>query len=242
MTTDPEVTIRPDAADLASTVASALLDLIERRQSRGEVPGLCLTGGTIAEAIHREVARQAVGRNVDWRRVELWWGDERYVAAADADRNAGQARAAWLDHVDLDPELVHEMPASDEEYVGVIDAAASFSASVRAHGRGGFDLVMLGIGPDGHVASLFPGSAQLDVDDIAVAVTDSPKPPPQRITFTFGALNRNREVWFVASGDGKAEAVARALGGADPHDVPATGVTGEQRTVWFLDDDAASRL
>ncbi len=240
MTAPPEVVVRPTAADLAHTVASALLDLLEREQSAGRLPAVCLTGGTIADAIHREVARQAVGRNVDWRRVELWWGDERFVPADDPERNAGQARAAWLDHVDLDQELVREMPSSDQEYVGVVDAAATYSEVVRAHGRGGFDLVMLGIGPDGHVASLFPGSAQLEADGVAVAVTDSPKPPPQRVSLTFGALNRNREVWFLASGAGKAEAVARALDGADLHDIPAVGVSGQERTVWFLDAEAAA--
>ncbi|HET6652664.1 MAG TPA: 6-phosphogluconolactonase, partial [Nocardioides sp.] len=77
---------------------------------------------------------------------------------------------------------------------------------------------------------------------ITVAVTDSPKPPPQRVSLTFPALNRSRQVWFLASGAGKAEAVGRALGGADPHEVPAAGVRGQERTVWFLDADAASQL
>lgn len=237
-----EVVVRDDASDLARHVAGALLDLLEQRQAAGEVPAICLTGGTIADALHREVARQTVSRNVDWRRVELWWGDERYVPADSRDRNAGQARVALLDHVDLDPDRVHEMPASDAGYADVAAAAAAFSADVRSHGRGGFDLVILGIGPDGHVASLFPGHPQLDVDDIALPVTDSPKPPPERITFTFPALNRTRQVWFLASGAGKAEAVARALAGADLHEIPATGVSGQERTVWFLDADAATAL
>lgn len=240
--TDREVVVRDDANDLARHVAAALLDLVEQVQAAGDVPDVCLTGGTIADAVHREVARQSVGRNVDWRRVELWWGDERYVSSDDGERNAGQARAAWLSHVDLDPDRVHEMPAADEEYVGVMDAAAAYGEEVRAHGSGRFDLVMLGVGPDGHVASLFPGTPQLDADSITVAVTDSPKPPPQRVSLTFPALNRSRQVWFLASGQGKAEAVARALGGADVHDVPAAGVRGQERTVWFLDTDAAAQL
>ena len=239
---DPAVVVRDDATDLARHVAAALLDLIEQAQADGGVPDVCLTGGTIADAVHREVARQSVGRNVDWRRVELWWGDERYVDQDDGERNAGQARTAWLSHVDLDPERVHEMPSSDQEYVGVMDAAAAYAEEVRAHGSGRFDLVMLGVGPDGHVASLFPGTPQLDADAITVAVTDSPKPPPQRVSLTFPALNRSRQVWFLASGAGKAEAVGRALGGADPHEIPATGVRGQERTVWFLDADAASQL
>jgi 6-phosphogluconolactonase len=240
--TGREVVVHDDANDLARHVAAALLDLVEQVQAAGDVPDICLTGGTIADAVHREVARQSVGRNVDWRRVELWWGDERYVSSDDDERNAGQARAAWLSHVDLDPDRVHEMPAADEEYVGVMDAAAAYGEEVRAHGSGRFDLMMLGVGPDGHVASLFPGTPQLDADSITVAVTDSPKPPPQRVSLTFPALNRSRQVWFLASGDGKAEAIARALGGADVHDVPAAGVRGQERTVWFLDTDAAAQL
>ena len=102
---------------------------------------------------------------------------------------------------------------------------------------------MLGVGPDGHVASLFPGFPQLDVDDrIAVAVTGSPKPPPERISLTFAALNRAKSVWFLVSGDEKAAAVARALAeGTDLHDIPAAGVTGSEETIWFLDRPAASQ-
>ena len=102
---------------------------------------------------------------------------------------------------------------------------------------------MLGVGPDGHVASLFPGHPALDARDaIAVGVRDSPKPPPERVTLTFEALNHARAVWFLVSGDEKADAVARALGGADLHDIPAAGVTGEDETIWFLDRSSASRL
>ena len=104
--------------------------------------------------------------------------------------------------------------------------------------------MMLGVGPDGHVASLFPGFPQLDVEDrIAVGVSDSPKPPPERISLTFSALNRSKSVWFLVSGDEKAAAVAQALAeGTDLHDCPAAGVTGSEETIWFLDRAAASRL
>jgi 6-phosphogluconolactonase len=139
------------------------------------------------------------------------------------------------------------MPASDGPHDGVQEAAAAYGDLVRSGGTGQFDVVMLGVGPDGHVASLFPGSEQLDADDaIAVAVTDSPKPPPERVTLTLGALNHSSEVWFVVAGAGKAEAVAKALAtgddAADLHDVPAVGVHGRDATVWFLDEEAASRL
>jgi 6-phosphogluconolactonase len=139
------------------------------------------------------------------------------------------------------------MPASDAGHASLAEAAASYADEVREHGGGSFDVVMLGLGPDGHVASLFPGFPQLDIDDaIAVPVTDSPKPPPERVSLTFPALNRNREVWFVVSGDGKADAVARALATGDDrpdvHEIPAVGVQGQQHTLWFVDEAAASKL
>ena len=115
---------------------------------------------------------------------------------------------------------------------------------MREHGAGQFDVLMLGIGPDGHVASLFPGHDALAVDDrVAVGVLDSPKPPPERISLTFAALNRAESVWFLASGDGKSEAVAAALAtDGTVQATPARGVTGRDETIWFLDHEAAARL
>jgi 6-phosphogluconolactonase len=147
----------------------------------------------------------------------------------------------------LDPAKVHQVPSTDDTS-SLAEAADRYAADVREHGpvdgTGSFDVLMLGVGPDGHVASLFPGSPQLDVDDrLSVAVTDSPKPPPERVSLTFAALNRARSVWFLVSGADKAGAVARALAdGADLHDVPAAGVTGELETIWFLDRASASEL
>jgi 6-phosphogluconolactonase len=240
--TEPTVHRFPTPDALADAMAAALLTRLARAQAAGEVPQIALTGGTVAELMHHSLARQSAESDVDWARVVIWFGDERFVAPDSPDRNAGQTRAAFLDHVPVDPANVHEMP-STADADSVDDGAAAYSATLRAHGAGAFEVVMLGIGPDGHVASLFPGFPQLDVEDrIAVGVTNSPKPPPERITLTFAALNRSRAVWFVASGAGKAAAVARALGGAPVHEIPATGVTGQDETVWFLDEDAASGL
>jgi len=232
--------ISPTVAELATAVATELLDRLVVLQGEGRVPAIALTGGTIADAIHAELARLTPESGVDWSRVDIWWGDERYVTSDSPDRNAGQARIALLDHVDVDPARVHEMP--DSSFGDLESAATAYGDQVRAFGSGQFDVVMLGLGPDGHVASLFPGYPQLDVDDrIAVAVTESPKPPPQRISLTFAALNRTAAVWFLVSGEGKASAVASALDGGDPHEIPARGVHATE-TVWFLDQDAASRL
>lgn len=236
-----------DADALAREAAGWLLARLATVQTEGRAPAVALTGGTIADRMHAAAAEHPrtgpTAYRVDWSRVDLWWGDERYLAADDADRNAVQARRALLDHVPVDPARVHEAPAADSGPADVEAAAAAYAAELREQGPDRFDLVMLGVGPDGHVASLFPGYPQLDVVDAAVvAVHDSPKPPPERVSLTLPVLNRAAEVWFLASGEAKAEAVARALTGADVHEVPAAGVRGRERTVWLLDEAAASRL
>lgn len=240
----PRVEVHESAAELATSVAGAFIRLVANCQASGEIPQVALTGGTIAEAIHREIARLAPESDVDWSRIDVFWGDERFVAPDSPDRNAGQARAAFLEVVGVDPARIHEMPSTAD--AGSVEAAAtSYAEVVRSIGHDRFHLTILGIGPDGHVASLFPGFPQLDVDDrIAVAVTDSPKPPPERVSLTFAALNRSDEVWFVASGEGKAAAVGRALAASppDPHEIPAAGVRGEAATIWFLDRESASQV
>jgi 6-phosphogluconolactonase len=243
--TKPEIETFPSPEALAAAVAGRLVVRLAAEQAAGRTPSVVLTGGTIAMKIHEAVVAATQGHaDVDWSSVDFWWGDERYVPADDDDRNAKQARQAMLDHLDVDEHRVHAMPASDGPYDSVDDAAEAYGDEVRRHGSGRFDVLMLGVGPDGHVASLFPGFPQLDVDDaVAVGVTDSPKPPPERTTLTYGALNRSSEVWFVVAGEDKAEAVAKALAdGTDRHEIPAAGVTGEDRTVWFLDEAAASKL
>jgi 6-phosphogluconolactonase len=241
---DPEVVVSASPDALAAAVAGRLVTRLAAIQATGRVPSIALTGGTIAVKIHEAVVTATSGHDdVDWGSVDVWWGDERYVAQADDERNAKHTWSTMLSHLDVSPGRVHEMPASDGPHESVEDAAAAYADEVRSRGGGKFDVVMLGVGPDGHVASLFPGHPQLDADDIAVAVTDAPKPPPVRISLTFEALNRADDVWFVVSGAAKAEAVAKALatgnGAADRHDVPAAGVHGREHTVWFLDDESA---
>jgi 6-phosphogluconolactonase len=240
----PRVEVHPSADDLATAVAGAFLRLATVRQAAGEVPQVALTGGTIADRIHREIARLGPDSDVDWSRVEFFWGDERFVAPDSGERNAWQAREAFLDAIGADPARVHEIPSTaDAETVEA--AATAYAETVRSVGSGSFDLLMLGVGPDGHVASLFPGFPQLHVDDaIAVGVTGSPKPPPERVSLTYPALNRSETVWFVVSGADKAEAVGRALAAQPPgiDEIPATGVHGLVETIWFLDRDAASQV
>jgi 6-phosphogluconolactonase len=240
----PRVEVHESADDLATSVAGAFLRLVRVRQASGDVPQVGLTGGSIADKIHRELARLGPPSDVDWTRIEFFWGDERFVGPDSDERNAKQARQAFLDAVGVDPARVHEIPSTAE--ADSTDAAATaYADTVRSVGSGSFDLLMLGVGPDGHVASLFPGFPQLRVDDaIAVGVTGSPKPPPERVTLTYPALNRSDEVWFVVSGAEKAEAVGRALSAEPPsvQEIPATGVRGRVQTIWFLDREAASQV
>jgi len=239
----PRIEVHESPEALATAIAGELLVRLADAQSAGHEPQIALTGGSIAEAVHRELARLTPSSEVDWSRVVVWWGDERYVAPDSPDRNAGQAQAAFLSAVGTDPAKVHQMP-STADAADVAAGAAAYAELLRAQGAGEFHIVMLGVGPDGHIASLFPGFPQLDVEDeIAVPVTDSPKPPPERISLTFGALNRAASVWFLVSGEEKAPAVARALAeGTDLHDIPAAGVSGSEETIWFLDRAAASQL
>lgn len=238
----PLVEVHDDAAALANSVAGELLSRLADAQTSGRVPQVVLTGGTIADAVHHEIARLSAASDVDWSRVGIWWGDERFVGPDDQDRNAGQARRAFLDTVGVDPAQVHEM-ASTATASSSAQGAAAYAEELAAHGAEGFEVLMLGVGPDGHVASLFPGRPELSATEPVVAVTDSPKPPPERISLTLPTLNRARAVWLLASGEAKAEAVARALGaGAGENPLPAAAVGGRDETVWFLDRDAAARL
>ncbi|MDQ3782773.1 MAG: 6-phosphogluconolactonase [Actinomycetota bacterium] len=236
-----EIETLPDAAALATHVATRLLDRLGAVQAVGEQPHIALTGGSIADAVHGELARLSPQSGVDWTRVVVWWGDDRFVAGDSPERNAVQARRAFLDAVGATQ--VHEMPSTDDAD-NVAAGADAYGSLLRSQGRGQFDIVMLGVGVDGHVASLFPGRPELDVDDrIAVAVTECPKPPSHRISLTFAALSRARSVWFLVSGADKAAAVAAALADdADFHDIPARGVAGSEETVWYLDTAAASEL
>lgn len=242
------VVVRRTADGLAEAVAARLLTHLVTVQSAGRMARIVLTGGTIADKIHRAVAASPAAAAVDWAAVEVWWGDERFVAADDDDRNDRQARTAMLDALALTPDHVHPMPAAGD--VADPDTAAEIYAAELAAAAGPgdhgavptFDVLMLGVGPDGHVASLFPGSPALYDDRSVVGVHGAPKPPPLRVSLTMATLRRAQEVWFVAAGEEKAKAVRMALGTAGEMQVPAAGPRGLQSTTWLLDREAAAEL
>lgn len=252
------VVVHPDADTLAEATAARLLLQLVDAQSVHRPVHVALTGGTIGIRLLAAAAQSPFRDAVDWTGVHVWWGDERFLPAGHAERNDVQARNALLDGLPLPPENVHHVPASDEPGIGSPeDAAERYAAELaRFAGEPGgsrapasddagpavpaFDVLLLGVGPDGHVASLFPGQDPIDVADrTVVAVHDSPKPPPERVSLTFPALEAAQEVWLVVAGADKADAVARALGGAPVGETPAAGPRGRRRTLWLLDVAAA---
>ncbi|MBB5160315.1 6-phosphogluconolactonase [Mycobacterium sp. AZCC_0083] len=236
-----------DADALVSAVGDRLVGAITGAIDARGVAYVVLTGGGTGVKLLKHVG--AHGAAIDWSKVHLFWGDDRYVPADDDDRNDKQAREALLDHIDVPAANVHAMPASDGEFGDDIDAAALFYeqvlAATAADGAPApdFDVHLLGMGGEGHVNSLFPHTpAVSETTRLVVGVTDSPKPPPRRITLTLPAVQRSREVWLVVAGAEKADAVAAAVGGAAAVDVPAAGAIGRDATVWLLDEAAAANL
>jgi len=218
--------------------------LLDAQAAHGHA-SVVLTGGRIAARIFSALRDSPVRDSVNWSRVDVWWGDERFLPAGDPERNDTQARAALLDALPLDPARVHPMPAPDGPDGDDPEAAARrYAAELAASaGPGGvtlprFDVLMLGVGEDGHVASVFPGHPVDETGPVS-AVRDSPKPPPTRTTLTLAAINTADEVWLLASGAAKSDAVTRALGAAEPVPLPAATVHGVGRTLWLLDQSAA---
>jgi 6-phosphogluconolactonase len=237
------VEVHPDAAALVDAVAARLLERLARAQAERGAAHVVLTGGRVAAAVYRTVTAHADRDKVDWARVDLWWGDERFLPAGDPDRNETQARAALLDALPLDPARVHPMPPSDGPDGADPDlAAARYAAELAGAADDGalprFDVLLLGVGEDGHVASVFPQHPSGRATGAVSAVRDSPKPPPTRTTLTLATINTADEVWLIAAGPDKADAVGAALAGQA--DLPAARVHGRTRTVWLLDAAAAA--
>jgi 6-phosphogluconolactonase len=233
-----EVLVHTGPDDVAEALATRLMARLAEIQRDFRIPQLALTAGRIATKSYARLAAEGAHSAVDWSRVELWWGDERFVPADDADRNAKQALDLLAEPLRLNPDRIHAMPASESR----LDLDQAAEAYAKELGSTVFDVCLLGMGPDGHVASIFPEHPSSYATGDVIAVRASPKPPPERISLTLPVINRSREVWFVVSGADKAAAAKMALLGAGPVQVPAGGVSAVERTLWLMDRDAASRL
>jgi 6-phosphogluconolactonase len=247
----PDVVVHPTAEVLAAAAAARLIARIVDIQTASGSASLVLTGGRTGIAVLRELAHTQAATAVDWRRLDIYWGDERFLPGGHPERNETQAREALLDQVGVDPARVYPMGASDGPWGGDPDNAAQayeylLLSRRRSEDRGpapSFDICCLGIGEEGHVASVFPGSpAVYDTERGVTGVRGCPKPPPTRITLTLPAIRCAAEVWLIASGPAKAAAVTMALRGAGEVQMPAAGATGRRRTLWLLDRAAAAKL
>lgn len=246
----PLVVVHRDATLLAQAAAARIVTGIADAQAARGSASIVLTGGGIGGATLRELASSPARDAIDWSRLDVWWGDERFLPSGHPDRNESQAREALLDKVSLDPSRLHPMPATDGPTGDDLDgAAARYADELRAAAHPedhaqvpAFDILLLGVGPDGHVASLFPESPSLYDERTAIPVRGAPKPPPLRISLSVAAINSARETWLIAAGEEKAGAVRMALEGAGATQIPAAGVKGRAATRWLLDTAAASRI
>jgi 6-phosphogluconolactonase len=244
---EPVVVVHRDKKLLAEAIASRFVTtVVDSQASRGECH-LVLTGGSMGIALLEAVATSRIRDVIDWTHLDLWWGDERFLPTGHPDRNDTQARAALLDSVPLDPARVHSVAGPDRA-LDVDDAARQYAAELAraappGHDLPQFDVVMLGVGPDAHVASLFPEHPALhETERPTIGVRGAPKPPPERVSMTFRALCSAQAVWFVVAGADKASAVALALSGAGPLQAPAGAVEGQRSTIWLLDHEAAQQV
>lgn len=241
------VVVEPTAADLAERVADRFLTRVKARTRNGRIAHIALTGGSMGGTVLRAVAAHSKVDRIDWSLVHFWWGDERFVADDDQDRNALQSRTALLDHIEVPAENIHEVAAADSGLT-LDEAAAAYAEELARFGDQeqawpSFAVCFLGVGPDGHIASLFPDRPEVTETDAAVLpVRDSPKPPAERVTLTRPVINSSKRVWLVLTGADKASALGLALAGASYTNVPAAGAKGRKRTIFFVDQAAASEV
>ena len=246
-----EVVVYSNQDLLAAAVAARLVTRLVDVQAAKGTASLVLTGGGTGIAVLSELRESSARDAIDWSRLDIYWGDERFVPAGSDERNEKGAREALLDHVPIDPKRIYAMAPSDGEFGDDVDAAAAAYAEILAANAGpedhgdvpSFDIMLLGLGGEGHTASVFPESpAVYETERSVVAVRNCPKPPPTRISLTLPALRRARDIWLMTAGEAKADAVALALAGAGEVQLPVAGARGQRRTLWLLDRGAASKL
>lgn len=234
------VVVYPDAQTLADATAARLLTSLTDALATQDTAHIVLTGGTVGIKTLASIAHSPVKEAINWSAVHVWWGDERFVPSGDADRNEGQAQSALLGSLPLPEENIHRMGSSDD-FHSPESAAAAYLDLMSRHGTPQWDVLLLGLGPDGHVASLFPGHPGFTkLGANVIAVHDSPKPPPTRVSLGLGAINRAKQVWVVAAGAEKADAVKQCLGGDGQY--PGSEVGGTEATLWLVDAAAISRV
>jgi 6-phosphogluconolactonase len=240
-----EVVVLPDLDAVSAEAARRFLALANDAVERNHRFTVALAGGSTPERLYRLLASDAYRDAVPWASVYLFFGDERCVPPDDAESNYRMARAALLDHVPLMPEQIFRMEGERDPQ----SAAMTYDATIGdvfglTPGRiPQFDLILLGMGPDGHTASLFPHTDGLEVVERLVTANYVPKFDSWRLTLTYPVLDAAAQVLFLVGGAEKADAVQHVLEGpSDPSEYPSQGVQTPEGTVTFLLDAAASSM
>ncbi|MBM7050607.1 6-phosphogluconolactonase [Rothia sp. ZJ1223] len=247
----PQVVKHEDKTQLTEQGSAKILAVIEEALKSRDQAHLSLTGGSMGIAIWAVLKGSKRAQAIDWSKVHFWWSDERFVPTGYEDRNEQQAKDAFLDSVEIPAENLHIMGASDA-FENVDEAATAYTAELARYAQDGasapvFDLTLLGMGPDGHIASLFPDREEILVEKTeAIAVCNSPKSPPTRVSLTLPLINNSRKIWFLIAGSDKAEAAARLIDAADDADpdaqilreTPAAGARALEETLILITQDA----
>ena len=225
---DLDLTLYADAAELLREVTTQLIEVIETGLRINGVFHLALTGGTLGSDLTRALVADWNAHPEMYQGLHIWWSDERFVNRTSAEQNSSPV----LNSVTNKNVTIHMLRASDE--VENIDVAVEdYLAQL---GENFMDLTILGLGPDGHIASLFPGAAHIDRLEKVIAITDSPKPPAVRATFTLSMINTSTLVWIIAAGASKADAVTKIIEG--DLSIPASYVRAADHTRLIVDTDA----
>ncbi len=241
------VLVHSSKQEMAESVAARLITKVTWLLTQKPTAHLVLTGGSMGGAVLAAVNASPDRDSVDWSRVHFWWGDERWLPRGDAERNETQAREALLDHLSVPAGNIHAFAASDEG-VELDDAALRYAQELLANAAEGetlphFDITFLGVGPDGHIASLFPERSGIRVKEATViSVRNSPKPPPERLSLTLPVINSSERIWLVLAGADKASALGLTLAGVSSNEVPAAGANGRRRTDFHIDSEASAEV
>ena len=225
---DLDLTLYADQAELLEEVTSQLLEVIETGLRINGVFHLALTGGTLGTELTRTLVADWNAHPELYQGLHIWWSDERFVDRSSAEQNSSPA----LNSVTNKNVTIHMLRSSDEVEnidLAVEDYLAQLDETFM-------DLTILGLGPDGHIASLFPGAAHIDRLEKVIAITDSPKPPAVRATFTLSMINTSTLVWIIAAGASKADAVTKIIEG--DLSIPASYIRAADHTRLIVDTDA----
>lgn len=238
---EPDVRV---VEDIAAAAAAAVVDVLNEAIAARGVASIALAGGSTPLALYRQLAE---AEGVDWEAIHVFWGDERLVPADDPGSNYHAAHEALLSHVPIPEANVHRVKTELPAASAIADYAEQLRTFAQQHDPGcpspwpRFDVVLLGLGEDGHTASLFPGSPAESIVPVLPAEAEYQGRPAERVTLTPCVFNHAWRVFFLVSGANKAAAVAAALGpDDDPTRFPAQRIRPEEgEVVWFLDEAAA---